>query len=140
MTVRVVLDELIEAFADASPALSYFVDRETGEVILVSDTLGFIEAGLQRAEMSEAPGRYLPVPVSGLDEFVEDLEAFIDELDDKSAQEALEGTLDAPDPRKALDAYLAKHDSLTSLWTEHRNARFRTRAVTWLKESGFSSA
>ena len=138
MTARVDLDALTEAFEDATAELSYFVDRETGEVILVSDTLGFIEAGLQRAEMAEAPGRYLDVPVSGLDEFIADLEAFIDGLEDEGVQEALEETLDAADPEKALDTYLAKHEEIAPLWIEHRKRGFRTRAREWLTENGFS--
>jgi hypothetical protein len=138
VTAQVDLDALTEAFEDATAELSYFVDRETGEVTLVSDTLGFIEAGLQRAEMAEAPGRYVSVPVSGLDELTEDLEAFIDGLADESIQEALEATLDAPDPRKALDAYLAKHEDLAPEWQRHQRARFQARAGKWLKENGFS--
>jgi hypothetical protein len=140
VTVQVDLGALTEAFEDASAELSYFVDRETGEVVLVSDTLGFIEAGLQRAEMAKSPGRYMPVPVSGLNQFIEDLETFIDGLDDESVQEALEETLDAPDPVKAVAAYLAKHEKVASEWKVHRKARFQNRAFEWSKANGFSPA
>lgn len=138
--VRVDLDALTEAFEDASAELSYFVDRVTGEVILVSDTLGFIEAGLQRAEMAEEPDRYVPVPVSGLDELIEDLEAFIDGLGDEAIQDALEQTLDTADPKSALNANVAKHEEIARAWRRHRTAQFRGRAAEWLNQNGFSPA
>lgn len=140
MRVRVDLAELTEAFADASPKLNYYVDRETGEVVLVSDTLGFIEAGLQRVEMGKSPGRYLPVPVAGLNQFTEDLESFIDELDDRSTQESLEELLEAPEPIKSLATYLGKHEEFAPSWANHRHACFRDRARHWLIEQGFQSS
>lgn len=140
MSVRVDLDELTEAFADASPKLNYYVDRETGEVVLVSDTLGFIEAGLQRVEMGKSPGRYLPVPVAGLNQFTEDLESFIDELDDEATQESLEELLDAPDPIKSLASYLTDHEEIATAWANYRHACFRDRAKRWLIEQGFTTS
>lgn len=44
--IAVNLDDLVEAMEDASETLNYFVDRETGEVVLLPPTRsGFIEAG-----------------------------------------------------------------------------------------------
>lgn len=136
MTVVVDLDALMDAFADASPALDYFVDRETGEVILVSETLGFIEAGLQRAQIAEDPGRYLKIPVSGLDELIADLDLYIDDLDDETTRERLDALLDAPDPAAALTVYLARHGDIAGAWAAHRRDRMRDRALRWLRENG----
>jgi hypothetical protein len=140
MSVRIDLDELTEAFADASPALNYYVDRETGEVILVSDTLGFIEAGLQRIEMSKARARYLPVPVSGVNDLSEDLESFIDDLDDETTGATMEELLDEPDLGKSLATYLAKNEEIASAWADHRHERFEARAKRWLTEQGFTTS
>ena len=140
MTVSVDIDALTEAFEDASPALNYYVDRETGEVILVSDTLGFIEAGLQREAMSESPGRYVPVPVAGLDELSEDLETLIDDLDDEATRDALDEVLDAPDPTKSLATLLAKNEEIAPAWANHRRERFRGRAMRWSIEQGFTTS
>jgi hypothetical protein len=126
------LDDLTLAFEDASPTLSYFVDRETGEVILVSDTLGFIEAAHQRAAMAEAPGRYVPVPVSTLDDFIEDVEAFIDEIDDEQLQIDLDDALGAVDVRKRIAAVLARDEGVEAAWKRFRQERFRERAAAWI--------
>ena len=40
------LDDLADAFEDASPVMPYFLDRDTGDILLVADALGFIDAEL----------------------------------------------------------------------------------------------
>lgn len=140
MTIKVDLAELTEAFEDATPALNYYVDRVTGEVILVSETLGFIESRMQREEMALQPGRHLAVPTSGAGDLIDDLESFIDQLDDQSAQAALEDALESADVAAALPRALAKRDEVARMWSDHRRARFRARAAAWLTEHGFGAA
>jgi hypothetical protein len=139
MTIAVDLDALIEAFEDASPALNYYVDRETGEVILVSETLGFIEAGQQRAEMAEQPGRYIAIPAAGTTELTDDLESFIDSIEDETVQAALEDALDAPDVAAGLTKALAKREAVAEAWSRYRHDRFRDRALRWLEANGFDA-
>ena len=67
------LEELTDAFEDASAELNYFVDLETGDVILVSETLGFIEAGPEIAE-TDPDDRSLGFP--GLNESIRSCEEF----------------------------------------------------------------
>jgi hypothetical protein len=47
------LDNLTDAFEDASPVMPYFLDRATGEILLVADALGFIDAERQRLAMKK---------------------------------------------------------------------------------------
>ena len=108
--IAVNLDDLVEAMEDASETLNYFVDRETGEVVLVSDTLGFIEAGYQRIEMAKSRGRYVPVPIGAATSFSGDLESFIDGLSDEELAGQLEEALDALDPGKREE----RHDDRRS--------------------------
>jgi len=140
VNVPVDLDELILAFEDASPVLEYFLDRETGEVILVSDTLGFIEAGHQRIAMARAPNRYLPLPVSTLDDFIDDVEAFIAEVDDEQRRFDLDAALDAVDVRKQVAAVFAKDEEIEAAWQRFRRDRFRERAAAWISGNDLSRA
>ncbi len=136
--IAVNLDDLVEAMEDASETLNYFVDRETGEVVLVSDTLGFIEAGYQRIEMAKSRGRYEPVPIGATTNFSSDLEAFIDGLSDEELAEQLEEALDALDPGKRVAAILGEHDEFSSAWTKFRSERSKERALAWLATIGMS--
>lgn len=139
MSVAVDLDALAEAFEDASPALEYYVDRFTGEVILVSETLGFIEAGHQRAAMAAEPDRFLAVPAQSPAERVEELEAFADEADDRLAEQA-EAALDSGDPLGRFGKLLAAHDDLAVEWRGFRSRQVRERAAAWAKAQGFTGS
>lgn len=140
MSPHVDLDALAEAFADATPALAYFVDAETGEVVLVSDTLGFIEAGQQRLAMAEHPGRYLQVPESTVSDLEKDVEAFVETLDDDDElAEALDDALDGVDVQRDVAAVYAKREGAAAQWRAFRDARFRERAAAWAHEHGFQT-
>lgn len=130
--MNVDLDELTGAFEDASPVLNYFVDLHTGEIVLVSETLGFIEAGQQRFEMNLSPGRFLAVPVEGATVYEDDLEAFLDRVDDDALVNDLENALDDPDPAKRIDAILSQHEEIAADWKRFRRARIRERALEWM--------
>jgi hypothetical protein len=61
--VRVDVEELRFAFENASYEHRYFLDTETGDVILVSEMFDDEETQRQLTEIDEAePGRYLQVP------------------------------------------------------------------------------
>jgi hypothetical protein len=132
--VKVDLELLIEAFEDASAGLNYYVDLETGDVMLVSDTLGFIEAGQQRFEMELTPGRYLAVPEKQSIDFDDDLEAFLERLDDDELARTLEHALDALNPSKSIDAILSQHEEIAADWKRFQRVRVRERAMDWLNE------
>lgn len=138
MTVVVNLEDLVDAMEDASESLNYFVDRETGDVVLVSDTLGFIEAGYQRIEMAKARGRYEPVPVAASSNFSGDLEVFIDKLSDEALAESLEEALDELDAKKAVEVILADRPEVFSEWMIFRADRAKERAVAWLGNRGIA--
>jgi hypothetical protein len=136
VSVTVDLDALAEAFEDASVSLEYYVDCVTGEVILVSETLGFIEAGHQRAAMAEQPNRYFAVPIQSPAERIEELEAFADAADDAMA-EKIEAALDSGDPMGRFAKQLAAHDDLAVEWRAFRSRQARERAAQWAAENGF---
>lgn len=140
MSVDVDLDALAEAFADASSVLEYYVDRESGEVILVSESLGFIEAGEQRFEMSLRPQRYARVPGATEADLIDDLESFLEGVSAADLAGRLEAVLDEHDVPKALDKVLAKRVDIATAFAAHRSIRFRARAARWLGEQGLRSS
>lgn len=119
---------------DASLALNYFVDRETGEVLLVSETLGFIEAGQQRFEMELSPGRYLAVPIERALRYEDDLMLFLETVNDGELAASLEKALERADPPQRVDALLAPHPEIAGAWRAFRHAQVRKRAVIWAGE------
>jgi hypothetical protein len=138
--VTVDLDDLTEAFMDASLALNYFVDLQTGDVILVSETLGFIEAGQQRFEMELSPGRYLAVPVERALCYEDDLMLFLERVTDRELAEALERALERADPPQRVDALLAPYPAIAGAWAAFRRAQVRQRAVDWAALQGLTGS
>jgi uncharacterized protein UPF0158 len=136
--VNVDLEQLADAFEDASAELNYFVDRETGDVVLVSETLGFIEAGQQRFEMDLTPGRYLSVPAASTFDFEDDMDAFLERVDDDDLAVALENALDDVNPSKRIEVLLGSHPEIAANWKRFRRERIQTRARKWVDEHGLS--
>jgi len=136
VTIAVDLESLTEAFEDASTELSYFVDRETGEVILVSETLGFIEAAQQRGLMAETPGRFVQVPISSEAEFVEDVERYLDDVSDPVARRALDEAVWDDNPSSAVAKVLDRYGELGPKLRRFRRSQFRLRALAWLVVNG----
>jgi hypothetical protein len=136
VTIAVDLESLTEAFEDASTELSYFVDRETGEVILVSETLGFIEAAQQRASMAETPARFVQVPISSEAEFVEDVERYLDDVSDPVARRTLDEAVWDDNPSSAVAKVLDRYGDLGPKLRRFRRSQFRRRALAWLVVNG----
>lgn len=89
--VAVDLEELRFAMEDASYDHRYFLDTETGEVILVSELLDDDDPRQQLSDISEAePGRYLEVPRADPREGYADMQDFIDRVSDERLHELLD--------------------------------------------------
>jgi len=88
--VRLDLEELRFAMEDVSCEHRYFLDTETGEVILISEWSDDDETREKLTEIDEAePGRYLQVPRVESRDGYDDMQDFIDTVNDKHLQELL---------------------------------------------------
>jgi hypothetical protein len=89
--VRVDFDELRFAMEDASYEHHYFLDSETGEVILISEYDDDEESSQRLEAIDEAePGRYLQVPRAESSNGYEDMLEFINTVSDKPLRQLLE--------------------------------------------------
>jgi hypothetical protein len=138
--VRVDLLELRFALDDASLEHQYFLDTETGEVILVSEMFDDEEAQRQLAEVDEAePGRYLRVPRADSREGYDDMRDFIDTLGDEHLQELLDVAIQGRGAFRRFKDVLARHPTVQERWFDFQAARLDARAREWLAEQGLSS-
>jgi len=124
------LEHLTDAFADASPVMPYFLDRTTGEILLVSDALGFIDAERQRLQMAKQRNRYIAIPPLSSAWREEVMEAFLDRVVDEKLSEQLEAALDLPDPAKPWNNIVGEDAD----WIAFLRSQTREHAETWLKE------
>ena len=124
------LNDLTDAFEDASPVMPYFLDRTTGEILLVADALGFIDAERQRLAMKKERTRYIPIPILSAAWREEVMEAYLDRIDDEKQAERLEAALELPDPGKAWNNIVGEGAD----WRDFLRTHIRARAEAWLNE------
>ena len=135
--VRVDLKELRFAMEDATYEHQYFLDTETGEVILVSEMFDDEEAERQLAEIDAAePGRYLQVPRADSREGYDDMQDFIDTLSDEQLQELLNVAIQGRGAFRRFKDVLARHPAEQQRWFDFQAARLDARAREWLAEEG----
>ena len=140
-TVRVDLDELRFAIEDASYGHRYFLDTETGELILVSELFDGEEAQRQLAEIDEAePGRYLQVARADSREGYDDMQDFIATVSDEHLQELLNVAIRGRGAFRRFKDVLARHPGEQERWFDFQAARLDARAREWLAEEGCEPA
>ena len=140
-TVQVDLEELRSAMEDASFEHRYFLDTETGEVILVSELFDDDEAREQLTRIDEAePSRYLQVPRADPHEGYGDMQDFIATVRDERLQELLEVAIQGRGAFRRFKEVLARHPTEQQRWFDFQAARPDGRAREWLAEEGCEPA
>jgi hypothetical protein len=135
--VRVDLEELRLALEDASYEHKYFLDTETGEVIVVFEMFDDEEAQRQLAEIDAAePGRYLQVPRADSRKGYDDMQDFIDAVSDEHLQELLNVAIQGRGAFRRFKDVLARHPGEQQQWFDFQAARLDARAREWLAEEG----
>jgi hypothetical protein len=131
--VRVDFEELALAFDNASSEQTYFLDTETGELVLVSDLMDSEEEEELRASMEgDASQRYLQVPLAEPGVGYRDMERFIASLNDKRLQELLEVAIQGRGAFRRFKDVLAGHPAELEQWFAFKAASLETRAREWL--------
>ena len=140
-TVRVDLDELRFAIEDASYDHRYFLDTETGDVILASEMFDDEETQRQLAEIDEAEsGRYLQVLRANSREGYDDMQDFIATVSDEHLQELLDVAIRGRGAFRRFKDVLARHPGEQERWFDFQAARLDARAREWLAEEGCEPA
>jgi hypothetical protein len=135
--VRVDLEELRFAMEDASYEHRYFLDTETGDVILVSELFDDEETERRLTEIDEAePGRYLQVRRAGSREGYDDMQDFIDTVSDEHLQELLNVAIQGRGAFRRFKDVLAPHPAEQQRWFDFQAARLDARAREWLAQAG----
>ena len=133
--VRVDLEELRFAMEDASYEHRYFLDTETGDVIVASEMFDDEETQQQLTEIDEAePGRYLQVRRADSREGYDDMQDFIDTVSDEHLQELLNVAIQGRGAFRRCKDVLARRPGEQQRWFDVQAACLAARAGEWLAE------
>lgn len=127
---RVDLGELSAALEDHSAEHSWWIDAETGEIVLWSD---YTEE--QGEPDPESRGLHPIEPIPSQEAYAE-MEDFIRRVDDRQAQAVLERAISGRGAfRRFKDALLDAPD-LRTAWFRFHDARLQRSAIGWLSAEG----
>ncbi|MGH2592379.1 MAG: UPF0158 family protein [Anaerolineae bacterium] len=162
LKIKVALAELEVAFDNTSWEMSYYLDLETGEVVMVTDEIrrelediyaeihGEGEAeqvafddALQRRDPQEADQveasfgtRYVEAPRAESHEGYRDMEDFIAPLRDERLQDRLWDAIRGRGAFRRFKDELAYHPYERERWFEFKDDRVRKRVLNWLESEG----
>jgi predicted nucleotidyltransferase len=149
--LRVDLPGLMAAFEDASWETSYYLDRETGEVILLtSEELGYVDEppdwplpewqqeAVKQAEKIWLDGgkRYLHVPDADSREGYGDMEDFIATVEDEHLRQLLWVAINGRGAFRRFKDILYDHSRERNRWFSFGDAQVRRRVLDWLESEG----
>jgi hypothetical protein len=132
--LRVDLEELAMALEDASGEISWCLDTTTGDVILVSSDL---EVDERAAEIeADESGRYLPIPHADSHTGYEEMQDFIETVQDVRFRELLEVSIQGRGAFRRFRDAVGRDNAELQRWFAYRNQRLEDRARKWLADEG----
>lgn len=158
--IRIDEGELLMAFDSGDGTEHWYLDRETGAVIFLSDDFGFglddedeeededdAEGGWQDEERAlrreinrdEEGRRYLAVPSLGSHDGFRMMERFAGSQEDRRVREALFDALDRRRPFRSFKDALMAFPDVRERWFAYHEERLREEALAWLESEGIEA-
>ena len=141
--IRIDEGELLMAMDSGDGMDRWYLDRQTGEVILRSedDDLDFEEDEDPEEEYEDEDeirarldeDRYLSIPSLGSHEGFRIMEDFADSVDDARIREELFDALDRRRPFRSFKDALLGHPEVREQWFKYHEGRLREEALSWLR-------
>jgi len=125
------LEALINALESQLDTIQYYYDRETGEVVMVSE-----EFGEGPGDMEAEADRYLLVSSFTTNERFQIMEDFVESLPDEGLIEELNQALIGKGAFQRFEEALQKYPNRRKQWHSFRAAKVNGRAREWLREHG----
>jgi hypothetical protein len=137
---RIDLDELCSAMEDSSYEHNYYLDMETGEILLISDYMDEEEIEKLSCMIDEDPEQYKKIPRAESHEGYEDMEDFIATVEDEHLAELLEVAIAGKGAFRRFKDVLARHPKERERWFRFKDEIMRQRALEWLDDIGIRLA
>lgn len=127
--------KLIQALDEVNPGKVHFVDRNTGQVLLVTleDKPGFEK---MKKMLAADPGRYTQVPKNDTQQNLTELEGFIAVVHDPKLKELLKRAMVAHKPFREFQDILSTKVKEKREWDAFHKKNLEDRAERFIKSSG----
>jgi len=132
--LRIDLDELCSAVEDSSYEHEYYLDLETGEILLFSDYMDDEETEKLRDRIDEEPDRYEQIPKAESREGYEDMQDFIATVEDEHFAELLDVAINGKGAFRRFKDVLLSYPGERERWFKFKDDRKQGRALEWLND------
>ncbi len=130
--LKIDFSELELAFDNASWEAEYYLDAETGEIILIGSMIGQQEALTQQIEDISNRSRYLQIPQAKPRDGFQDMVMFIDTVQDAQLQKLLSVAIDGKGAFRRFKNILPDYPQERDRWFRFQEDRARQRILNWL--------
>ena len=134
--LKIDLAELKFAFANASWEAEYYLDLETGEVILISSQITVGGEITKQMESLTDHARYRQVPQTSPREEFRDMERFIETVKSPTTRQLLKTAIDGKGAFKRFKNALLDHPQERERWFRFKEDRLEERIENWLEAEG----
>ena len=135
--------ELLMAFESGDGMTKWFLDRETGQVIFLSDDDLEDEEEIRRAiyeeDDDEENERYLVIPSLGSNEGYGLMEDFAAAQEDRRVRLALFDALNRRRPFRSFKDALMGFPGVREAWFKYQEGQLREEALAWLRSKGIDA-
>src|SRR5215211_6818976 len=131
--------ELEMAFDSGDGTMSFYLDRETGDVIPLGEYNVLEEEEEIRQAIDEGDERYLPIPSRSSHEGFKTMEDFVHSLDPGPARAALANALSRPRPFRSFKDALFGFPDVRPAWFAYEQQRLHDEAMGWRRSEGIDA-
>jgi hypothetical protein len=124
-------DDLSFAFEDPASDSSYYLDLDTGSIIMVRHDLDDVSD--LRGQIELEPERYVFIPKPNENQLELDVQDFAFRVTDPKLKSMIELALESPNKYASLRAVLQKFPGEMENWQEWKKQGARQRALRWLE-------
>ncbi len=132
--LKINLDELCSAMEDSSYEDEYYLDLETGEILLISDYVDLEEIGKLKDQIDEDSDRYERIPKAESHEGYEDMVDFIATVKDERLAELLEVAINGKGAFRRFKDVLLNYPEERDSWFQFKDDRMEEKALEWLDD------
>lgn len=128
------MDELSFAWEDPSSDCTYYLDSDTGSIVMVRPDLDDVSD--LREEIELQPNRFIFIPKPKPNQVELDLSDFCFTLTDTKLKSILEMAMESPNKYSAVRSVLQKVPGEWERWEDWKKQSARQRALRWLEAQG----
>jgi hypothetical protein len=132
------MDELGSAMEDGSYEHDYYLDLETGEILLLSEYMDDKDIESLKEKIEDDPDRYEKIPKAESHDGYQDMQEFIATIGDEHTAEVLDTAIQGSGAFRRFKDALLRYPEERERWFKFKNERMHERVLEWLSDIGVS--